>query len=353
MRYGKIRIEDNHLLFTKRMISNSLPCEDILWAYRRKEDIGNKEAASFSGNNGNSVIVRTRRGKRYKFDMTEEETRACLNHLKELNPAMSVGFPKGARLSLQSLPNTRDLGAIRTLDGRMILPQKLLRSGELYHISQADIRTLREEYHLTTIVDFRTETERMHKPDTELEGVCYIDNPILEEETTGITRERGFLEQILDFPGDARKYMEETYRSLITNQFSLNQYAKFFQYLLDQENGAILWHCTAGKDRVGIGTALLLHALGVPKNVIMEDYLRTNQYLEREIEYMLQLLGDRLKDHPGAEEKIRILMRVEPEYLEGAFALIETEYGSMDRFLRKKMCLTAKAMDKLKNKYLI
>ncbi|MGI6070821.1 MAG: tyrosine-protein phosphatase [Blautia sp.] len=353
MKYGKIRIDDGNLIFTKRMMTNSLPCEDILWAYRRKEDAGNKDGAAAPGNDGNSIIIRTRKGKRYKFDMTEEETKACLLHLRELNPWMSLGFPKGTRIPLQNLPNTRDLGALKTVDGRFILPHKLIRSGELYHMSKADVRTLREEYHVTTVVDFRTDAERTHKPDTEMEGVCYIDNPILEEETVGITREKGIMELLMAFDGEPKSYMEQTYRSLALDSFSTNQYAKFFQYLLEQENGAILWHCTAGKDRVGVGTALLLSALGVPREAIYEDYLRTNQYLEQETEYMLQLLDSRLKGHPEAAENIKVMMSVEQRYLEGVFQAIEAEYGSMDRYLKKKMCLTPKALERLQNKYLV
>lgn len=74
----------------------------------------------------------TRRKKRYKFDMTEREVHECIKLLRALNPDMATGFPKGSRIVLQSLPNTRDLGAIITRDGRHILPRRLLRSGELY-----------------------------------------------------------------------------------------------------------------------------------------------------------------------------------------------------------------------------
>lgn len=353
MRYGKIRIEENNLIFTKRMMTNSLPCNDILWAYRRKEDGNAKDAASSQGSAGISVMIRTRKGKRYKFDMTEEEARACLNHLKTLNPWMSLGFPKGARLPLQSMPNTRDLGALKTGDGRFILPHRLLRSGELYHLSKADIRTLREEYHLRTVVDFRTETERLHKPDTEMEGVCYIENPILEEETVGITRESGLVGMLKGFEGDAEEYMKRTYQALVRERYAANQYAKFFQYLLDQENGAILWHCSAGKDRVGVATALLLSALGVPRDTIMDDYLRSNEYLEQDTEYLLQLLEEQLRGNPKAEENIRIMMGVKESYLESAFQAIEEDCGTMERYLKKRMCLSAKTVEKLQNKYLI
>ncbi len=52
----------------------------------------------------------------------------------------------------------------------------------------------------------------------------------------------------------------------------------------------MLWHCSAGKDRVGVGTALLLCALGVPKKTIYEDFMKTNMYLDKEMEYMIRFL---------------------------------------------------------------
>lgn len=145
MRYGKIRIEDGFFVFTRHMMLNSLPCKDILWAYMRREGTdktGEKQLII------NYLVIITRRQKRYKFDMTEQEVQDCLQLLKVLNPDLAVGFPKGSRLPLQNLPNTRDLGALMTVDGSHILPRKLLRSGEIYHASAADNRILSEEYNV-------------------------------------------------------------------------------------------------------------------------------------------------------------------------------------------------------------
>lgn len=71
----------------------------------------------------------------------------------------------GTRIPLESLPNTRDLGGIRTADGRSIRLRRLLRSGALAGISDADREKLLKEYNLKTVIDFRTDTEREEKPD--------------------------------------------------------------------------------------------------------------------------------------------------------------------------------------------
>ena len=193
MKYGKIRIEDGNLIFTKRVKTNTLPCSEILWAYRRKEELTGKNTGG-----GHSLCVVTRLRKKYKFEMTLEEAASCLRELQRLNPSIAVGYPKGARIAFQSLANTRDLGALKAADGRVILPHRLLRSGDLYHLSNEDQRVLLEEYHLTKVIDFRTEKERERRPDTVLKGVTYVQNPILDEETMGITRERRLLDEVVD-----------------------------------------------------------------------------------------------------------------------------------------------------------
>ena len=89
MRYGKIRIEDGFFVFTRHMMLNSLPCKDILWAYMRREGTdktGEKQLII------NYLVIITRRQKRYKFDMTEQEVQDCLQLLKVLNPDLAVGL---------------------------------------------------------------------------------------------------------------------------------------------------------------------------------------------------------------------------------------------------------------------
>ena len=93
MKYGKIRIEDGFLVFTRHMMINNLPCKDIVWAYMRKEGADEGDDRQLSVN---YLVIVTRRKKRYKFDMTEKEIHECIRILKILNPDMATGFPKGA-----------------------------------------------------------------------------------------------------------------------------------------------------------------------------------------------------------------------------------------------------------------
>lgn len=351
MKYGKIRIEDGYLVFTKHMMINSLPCRDILWAYMRREGNEEDEGRQIISN---SLVIVTRRRKRYKFEMTEKEVHECLILLRALNPEMAVGFPKGGRIPLQSLPNTRDLGAISAKDGRHILPRKLLRSGQLYHISLADQEVLRNEYHLSAVIDLRNEYEREKRPDLLPEGVICHHIPIIDEESvTEDKKNWNAVDVVLNFEGDPDEFMISQYRNLITDQYSVKMYARFLDILLHQDEGAILWHCNTGKDRTGVGTALLLCALGVSKEDIREDFMKSNTCLEGEMEYIIRFMETKTIVDPRIMDRINILFRVREEYLDAVFDTIEQSYGSVERFLRKALYLTPKAIEALRDKYLV
>lgn len=350
MRFGKIRIEDGNLIFARHMMLNNLPCKDIIWAYMRREGVEGGRQKQFTTS---SLVVITRRRKRYQFDMTDREIQECLQILKALNPEMATGFPRGGRIHLQSLPNTRDLGALMTKDGRHILPRKLLRSGSLYHVSLADQDMLLEDYKLSTVIDFRTEAEREQKPDTIMKGVEYYPIPVLDEETSGITQAGTLMDMLTKFDQVPDEFICKQYENLVRDEICIKQYANFLDVVLHQKKGAVLWHCSAGKDRVGIGTALLLYALGVPRKTIKEDFLKTNVYLDNEMQHMVRYLETRMIVTPEIMDKVRLLYKVKGEYLDTTFRTIEKDYGSVDYFMRKALYMNPKTIEALRNKYLV
>lgn len=186
-------------------------------------------------------------------------------------------------LPLFSLPNTRDLGGLFTQDGRRIRPCRLIRSGALFGASPGDLEVLTGSWQVNLVVDFRTPREQQERPDPVLPGVRRQSLPIVEESALGLTQEQDrnrqfetqLLERLSATQGAAEEYMASLYRMVASSPFSRQQYARFLQLLLQQEKGAVLWHCSAGKDRVGVGTALALTALGVSRKTVMEDYLAT------------------------------------------------------------------------------
>lgn len=278
-----------------------------------------------------------------------------------------AGLQETMRILLEGLCNTRDLGGYRTLDGRKIKSKRLIRSGALCDAAGTDLEVLCKDYDLKTVVDFRTEAERKLKPDPQMQGVRYVENPILEEETLGITREN---EETRDGNAVVKKvistlhadgmtplsYMEKMYTNLITNSFSRAQYKKFFVLLLEQKEGAVLWHCSAGKDRVGVATILLLSALGVPKEQIIADYVKVNRFVAKDVAVLMHTLTEGMD--PSARETqvrmeaMRLLFTVDRAYAESVFAAMEATCGSVDAFLEKEMGLTDEKREALRDNYL-
>lgn len=264
------------------------------------------------------------------------------------------------RIELENLCNTRDLGGYLTLDGRRIRPRRLLRSGTLQRASERDVRILTEEYQMKTVVDFRTKAEMEQKPDPEIEGVRFIHNPILTEAQMGITREgennvNSFMNMLLEYSQRIQEnpmaFGEDIYPQLVTSEESVFHYRRFFDILLEQEEGAVLWHCTAGKDRVGTGTALLLSALGVDRETIVKDYMLTNTYIEPDTRRMLDMVSQ-VTTEPAILHALRVLNSVERGYLESVFHTIEEVYGSMEKFLEHQMGLNKEKRQTLCHMYL-
>lgn len=341
MEFGMLRMEDRKVRFTREGQEQVVSYKELLWAYREKD----VQAG------GNGLVFHTRTKEKYQFRMSDAEAEECLKILKKKNPAIELGYPAGNRLPLNSLDNTRDLGAIAAKGGHYILPGRLLRSGDLYHVSGSDQEELRRTCKLKTVIDFRTETERSERPDEIIYGVEYITNPVLEESTVGITREKDKMGQLFEFAGDGEAYMLHFYENLVLDRKAQSAYGNFLRLLKHHSEGAVLWHCTAGKDRVGMGTALLLQILGVSREDILEDYMRSAVYLRPETEAMLRMLDNR-----GASRRVlknvEIILGVKESYLLRAFEKIEEKYGTMDKYSKKALGLTNFDMNFLKDRYL-
>lgn len=266
------------------------------------------------------------------------------------------------RIALEGLHNTRDLGGYGTVDGRRILPRRLIRSGALFGATENDKRILVEEYRLGTVVDFRTATERGQKPDPELLGVINLFNPILAEETVGITFEEkegekqkdtmtGILEHASSLGGNPRNYIDKLYEDLILDEHAAEYYSRFFDILLEADERAVLWHCSAGKDRVGVGTALLLTALGVDRETIVRDFAKTNDYV---MEGVLKVAADvEAKTHnKQLADCAKVLLTVSEEYIRHSFAAMERLCGSADNYLKERIGITTEKREALRDKFL-
>ncbi len=257
---------------------------------------------------------------------------------------------------LRGAPNARDLGGLPTIDGHRVRAGVLLRSGELARITDDDAQTL-SQYPLRTVVDFRTDLEREQKPDRILAGVRYIHCPIVQQTAAGLTREEhadpygAVVAHAKLLAGRERAFMCELYRSLVTQDYSVEHYRQFFALLLAQTDGALLYHCSAGKDRVGVGTMLLLTALGVDWPVIVENYLITNERMAASTDCLLAAVRD--YDLTEAErDVIRTFDRADAEFLTAARDAAAERCGSVDAFLAQALGVGAAERETLRARWL-
>ena len=255
-------------------------------------------------------------------------------------------------LPLSKVENGRDLGAYVGFDGRPIKKHKLLRTAKLSEMPENDINFLKN-YGLKKIIDFRTTAECEKQPDTSLTGVEYIHLAIHEEEKLGVpdeTKEKLKKTYIFDqYAGF--KVMCHQYRKTVRSKHSQAAYHNFFEILANNEEGAVLFHCSEGKDRTGFGAYYLLHILGVDPYVIRNDYLYSNYGLNAYREKV-----DKLALADGANQYIRTNLRslasVSHEYLDSALILINNEYGGIDNYIKEYLGVDQAMIDHLRELYL-
>jgi protein-tyrosine phosphatase len=288
------------------------------------------------------------------------------------------------RLPLKGIANARDLGGIRTVDGRQIREKRLIKSGMLCRATEEDLRILTQDYNLKMIIDLRTRRERKLMPNPKIKGVSEIWNPLFMEDIHGLgvfkPDERDVLENRLkslfilshrsdEEIGDAmdqirqmvesddlnpERYMKRLYQKFVNNQIIHKQVKQFFNLLANNRGGSILWHCAAGMDRTGMCTALLLSALGVSKEDIIANYMESEESSGDAIEYLL------VKMFPGSDaesERCRSLASCFFEakgcYIETFSDAIETDYVSVENYLQKAMEVRVDNIVRLKTLYLV
>ena len=184
--------------------------------------------------------------------------------------------------------NIRDIGGIPFADGSGAVPKGLfLRSGKLSILTKEECSSLFRKYGIKCVIDLRTPVESAEFPDPIEDGVEFLQIPLLKDAAVGITHETGsdpmtIMRNLRKNPEQLKKMIPDfkaLYKQLVTDEFSRSQLEKVLTTLkTNAENGrCTLFHCTAGKDRTGIVSMVLLKAYGVGDEEIIKDYMRTNR----------------------------------------------------------------------------
>lgn len=258
------------------------------------------------------------------------------------------------RIKLEKLDNTRDLGGLMSVDGRRVKSQCLLRSGTLSKASVNDINLLINGYNLKTVIDLRTDIEIFNSPYTLPACIQRIECPLLDDSFFGIARDEYSIDAWLNLFKNKninpKEIFNQMYQKLVFDDHVKEYFNRIFN-LLAEADGAVLWHCSAGKDRVGVTTALVLSALNIPRETIIKDYLMTELFTFPEIA-KITFFGSLKYHNKRMSDSIRILMSVRAAYLEEIFSRIDREYSDYFDFLEKQFGIPMETVIRIQKKYL-
>ena len=239
--------------------------------------------------------------------------------------------------------NTRELGGYKTTDGKSVKWGMLFRSDKLSDISENDQKYL-QSLGIKRIVDFRSKGEKTEDPNIIPEGINYIETPI---NVDGAMRSK--IEAVLkgETNKEVKSFLVDANKEFVTNYTSV--YEDFLRGLID-EDGPTLFHCTAGKDRAGFAAAITLIALGVSKEDVIEDYMKTNIFTKDKIDEMIDKIK-LMSLYQADAEILRPLIGVERIYIETAFKTAEEKYGSLENFIREGLNISDEEIQILRNKF--
>ncbi len=264
-------------------------------------------------------------------------------------------------IPLKSIKNARELGGYPTLDGRRVKSGVLLRTAKLCGISDEDVQVLTEKYRLQDIVDFRMDMELLGADDPEINGVRYNILDVIDLSSFNMTDEMSAVDissldliQIVELTVQSGMMGSKMYITFLSDEKGKKAYSKFFRILLDADSDrAVLWHCTSGKDRTGLGAMLLLSALGVDEEIILDDYTLTNKFYSKEIAMTEQLLRAKGCDDEYVKRGTLVFDAVDKSFMQNAIDYLKDKYGSVKNYILSELNVTADEIEILKAKYLV
>jgi protein-tyrosine phosphatase len=238
-------------------------------------------------------------------------------------------------LRLEGAPNFRDLGGYPTADGRHVRFGRVFRSELLNRVTDADLEAIRGAS-IGAVCDLRHGIERERQSNRWPEGLDVVTIGGPPADGLEVVQANGIQARIAqpDFDLDeAREALARGYRRMpLALAPAL---AVVFDHLLAPDAAPLLVHCTSGKDRSGFVSAVLLSALDVRREAIVEEYLLSRERTPtKHIRDMLvRFLGDRLP--PGRLDALVEIATVSQQYLEAAFAEIDESWGGLGAYLEK------------------
>ena len=260
---------------------------------------------------------------------------------------------KNQLIGLTSVHNARQLGGYKIGDQR-IKDNLLLRTAKISELSEEDSALLCDKYKVQCIYDFRGKKESLSAPDIIPGTARYLSLALSfgEKESEADTKFEneeqmiGMLLQYADHPS-VQAMCTSMYDVIFFEESSQEVYRQFFTDLLtvDPEEGAVLWHCTQGKDRAGSASAMLLAALGADRELIMADFILSKDYYDP--------MTLKIKTETESQKNvINTLISANPAVFEATLDKVDEKYGSFRNYLTECLGITPDMMNVLCDRFL-
>ncbi|QKW17389.1 tyrosine-protein phosphatase [Verrucosispora sp. NA02020] len=253
---------------------------------------------------------------------------------------------------LVGAPNARDLGGLVGARGRRVRPGRLIRTPALGRLTDEDLTVL-AGLGPVCVVDLRDDSEMSVAPPDRLVGApTVVHLPVHDPAHPVFTYVSAvLLGHDLDGYADLARQgtpaaMADIYRWFVTGESARAGFGAAVRLAAEAPNLPLMYHCSAGKDRTGWLTVVLLHALGVDEAAIRADYLANNELTESLREVLIEAMRRR---HPGLDDAaVRPVLEVRPEYLDAGYAQVRRVHGSFDAYLRDGLGVTGETVAALR-----
>lgn len=259
---------------------------------------------------------------------------------------------KDQLIGITSAHNARQLGGYQIGD-KTIKRDLLLRTASISGLSETDSALLADKYKVQRIYDFRGHQESLTSPDIIPGNAGYLSLSIPFSGTESVSAhnqtQEEMIKMLLEYADNplVQDMCEHMYEKIFFEEASHEVYRRFFADLvsLDPDNGAILWHCTQGKDRAGSASAMLLAALGADRDLIMADFILSKDYYDP-IASKIPVENDIQRN------VINTLISANPDAFEKTLDEVDSRYGSLSNYLSECLGVTPEMMETLRERYL-
>lgn len=256
-------------------------------------------------------------------------------------------------IGIVTVQNLRDLGGWQTGDGGRVRYGLLYRSAALDKLQGADENTF-AGLGIRSIFDLRIEEERRTRPDLVPPGTEYVVADVLKDSAGAapaqlmkISSDPKLAEEMLG-GGKALPLFERGYREIVTLPSALAGYKRLFSDLSRGEHRPALIHCTTGKDRTGWAAASMLMLLCVPDEVVMHEYLLTNERLLP----VSKPVFDRFESMGGDPALLLPVFGVRKEYLQAALEEMRLRFGTIEGYFTDGLGLDANVLQDLRGAFI-